>query len=174
MQWNDQRTRHRTVRGRLPIVATVNARTCGDDVTDFCINDVLPVGNAAGCFIDGREDVLVDHFGSVDERAGLPVKLPENTVFADGEESLLIVDINQNPLEANLHVDGLAGDMLKVPGDLAGLRVQGQGRVGVEGRIQRRHSAAGGDPGLCLGSPYIKEFELRVVAAGDPGVAAGP
>ena len=105
--------------------------------------------------------------------SGAPIKLPEDAVLADGVQPLLAVAVDEHPLESGFHVDGLAGRMLEVPSDLAGLRIKRQGRIGVEGRVRDRHPPARGHPRLGLGGADVVEAEPGIIAAGDPDIAAG-
>ena len=60
--------------------------------------------------------------------------------------------------------------MLEVPADVSGLGVQGQRRVGVQGRALG--AALGAGPRLGLGGGPIDEIRLGVVAPRDPGVGS--
>ena len=53
------------------------------------------------------------------------------------------------------------------------LDAQRDGRRGIEGRVGRLVAAAGRHPRFGLRDAPIREIEIGIVAAGDPGVAAG-
>ena len=52
-------------------------------------------------------------------------------------------------------------------------RIEGDRRVGVQRGVERRHAAAHGHPRLRLRRADVEQPQPRVVAARDPGVAAG-
>ena len=82
------------------------------------------------------------------------------------------VGVDEHALVHDVEVEGLARRVLEVPLDLPGLRVQGEGRVGVEGVLPRRHAAARRHPRLGLGGADEEEAEVGVVAPRYPRVAA--
>ena len=102
----------------------------------------------------------------------MPVELPEDGVLAGREQPLVIIDIDQHPLEDDVQVEGLARHVLEVPGDLPRARVQGQRRVGVEDVVVGQHPAARRHPRLRLRGADEEEVEVRIVGARNPGVAA--
>ena len=130
----------------------------------------VAVGDDPGLGVD-VEDVLVAEVDGAGERAARPVELPEDGELAHAEDRLLLVVVDQDPLERLVHVVAVAGDVLEVPLHLAGGGVEGQGRVAVE-RVAV--GAAGvARPRLGLGRPVEDEAGRGVVAAGNPRVAAG-
>ena len=53
------------------------------------------------------------------------VKLPQYAVFPHGHDNRHAIASSQNALKPDFHINGLAGYVLKVPGDLTRLRVDG-------------------------------------------------
>ena len=147
----DDHRRLGAVARRLPVVAAVQAGARIHRVVDTGVANVLPVTHAPRLEVDRLEDVLVQHLGQVDEGPRAPVELPEDGVLAGREQPLVIVDVDQHPLEDDVQVERLARHVLEVPGDLPRARVQGERRVGVEGVVVGRHPAARRHPRLRLG-----------------------
>src|SRR5438128_1914970 len=63
--------------------------------------------------------------------------------------------------------------MLKIPGEFARIGIKRQGGAAVERIVIDRHSAAYGHPRFCLRGSPEGQVEIRVIATGDPGFAAG-
>ena len=59
---------------------------------------------------------------------GAAIELPEDAVLADRVEQLLAVEVDEHALEAVLHVERFAGNVLVVPADLAGVRIERERR----------------------------------------------
>jgi len=136
------------------------------------VEEVLPVGEGAGLGVGAVEDVLVHRLLVPEELAGLAVELPQDAVLAGAEDGPAPADVDEHPLVDLVEVEGLAGHVLEVPGEVPVAGPEGDGRVGVEGGVVHRHAAAPRHPRLGLGDPEVDEVEGGVVAAGDPGVAA--
>ena len=123
--------------------------------------------------IDLLEHVLKDGVLVAEELAGLAIDLPQHAGLADGEEVLLGADVDQHLLEHFVEIERLAGHVLDVPRQRAVLDAQRHRRRGVERRVRGLVAAAGRHPRLRLRDAPVGEIEIGIVAAGDPGVAAG-
>ena len=89
------------------------------------------------------------------------------------EHRLARPDVHEHPLVDFIEIERLRGDVLEVPVQDAGAGVDGHRGVGVERRVAPGHAAADRGPRLGLRHPEVDPVEVRVVAARDPGVAAG-
>ncbi len=132
------------------------------------------VGGLAGLGIDLREDVLEDRLTEAGELAGLPIELPQDAGLADREQRALGADVDEHLLEHFVHVERLARDVLVVPGERAVLRVERDGGGRIERRVGDLVAAARRHPRLGLRDAVVDQVEFRIVAAGDPGLAALP
>ena len=160
----------RVVRHRPPALEPRRARAHVDLDPDLG-DHPRPVGHFARLAVD-VDDVLIADIVRAEELTRLPVELPEDAELAHLEELLPAVHIDEERLEHLVHVVGFAGQVLVVPEQLAGIGVERQARV----RVQRVAVGAAyrAGPRLGLGGGPVDDVQLRVVAAGDPGVAAGP
>ncbi len=103
----------------------------------------------------------------------LAVELPQYPRLADGEHQLPAADVDQHAFEDFVHVERFAGHVLEIPGELAVVGIQGHGRTGEERLVARLRTAADAQPGLGLRDAPVGLVEIGIVAAGDPGIAAG-
>ena len=129
-----------------------------------------PVRDLAGLRIHVQDGLILE-IGRVDERAGRPIELPENAELAHLEERLASADIDQDVLEDFVHVLRFAGQVLVVPLHLSGVGIERERRVRVERRAVG--AADGSGPRLGLRRAPVDEVRVRIVAAGNPRVAAG-
>ncbi len=106
----------------------------------------------------------------MDECAGRAIELPENPQLAHRHHRLPAADVDQDPLEHFVHVLRLAGQVLIVPFDLSGVRIECERGVGVERVTVGAADRAG--PWLRLCGAPVDEVRVRVVAPGNPRVAA--
>ena len=172
-QRNDELAGSRMVAHGLPVVAAFGAGTGLNPLAGLLLEDVAAIGRLARLRIDPREDVLEDGFLEGEELAGLAVELPQDAGLADGEQQLLAAAVDQHALEHFVQVERFAGHVLEIPGQLAVVGIQRQRRAGEERLVARLGAAAGAHPGLGLRDAPVGQVELGIVAAGDPGVAAG-
>ncbi|MCX6585749.1 MAG: hypothetical protein NTX13_04110 [Acidobacteria bacterium] len=154
-------------------MAALGAGTGLDPLADLLFENVGAVGGFAGLGVDAGEDVLEDGFFVGEELPGGAVELPEDAGFADGEQELLGAAVEEDAFKDLVEVEGFTGDVLEVPAELAGGGVEGDGGVGEEAFVARFGAAADAEPGFGLGDAPVGGVEFGVVAAGDPGVAAG-
>ena len=103
----DDHLRLGAVARRLPVVAAVQAGAGIHRIVDTGVANVLPVTHAPRLDVDRLEDVLVQHLGQVDEGSRAPVELPEDGVLAGREQPLVIIDVDQHPLEDDVQVERL-------------------------------------------------------------------
>ena len=116
-------------------------------------------------------DVLVSEIGCVNERAGRTIELPQNTELAHFEKGLAPADVDQNIFEDFVHVLRLSWKVLVVPLHFSGIGIEREGRVRIE-RVPVGAASRSG-PRFGLGRAPINEVRLGIVAARDPGIAAG-
>src|SRR5260370_34304984 len=114
---------------RNPVIEFYSAGTLHDLIAVFGVH-AGPVRNLALRL--HIEDVLIVEVARADERAGGSIELPENSELAHLEERLASVSVDEDVLEDLVHVLRLAGDMLEVPLQFAGVGIQREGAVGVE------------------------------------------
>src|SRR3546814_12497668 len=113
------------------------------DVTQFHIDDVSAICRVP-ISIDRRDDILINGLGMSKISTGNPIKLPQYAALADCEDQLTSIEINQYALKDIIHVQGVAGRMLKPPFHFAAGWIYGYGRDGVKRRILARHVACKG------------------------------
>ena len=104
---------------------------------------------------------------------GLAIELPQDAVLADREDQVLTAAVDEHALEDDVEVERLAGRVLEVPGELAGVGVEGHGGAGVEPLVEAVHPAAHRHPRFGLRRAPVGEIQIGIVAAGDPRLAAG-
>ncbi len=155
----------------LPVMAAVNAGTGRNWIADFGVDNILSITDLAAVFVELGKNILVNCFGKIYKLPGRSVQLPQNAILAHGSEQPLPPVINQDPLKTHFHIDGFTANMLVVPDNLPIIRVQRQCGVGIQGFIPRRHAATGCYPGFGLRGPYIKQVQLGVIAARNPGIS---
>src|SRR5690606_34542037 len=169
----DDHLPRRTVEAhRLPIVAALGARAAVDPLSDLVLDDVLSVARPSGFTVEALPDVLEDRLDMVDVAAVATIELPQNAVLADGEDELVVARVDEHALEHDVEIERFARCMREVPRELARARVQRDGRARVERDVERAHAAARRHPRLRLRRAPVREVELRIVAAGDPCLAA--
>src|SRR5262249_46417046 len=105
--------------------------------------------------------------------AGAAVELPEDAGLADREQRLLAADIDEHALVDLVEVERLAGRMLEVPLERAGVGIQRERRARVERAVERGVAAARGHPRLRLRDAPVGRVEIGIVGPGNPRVAAG-
>ena len=140
-------------------------------LADFRVLDIGAIGGNASLGIDLVIDILEHSLGGGLVLAGDAVELPKYARLAHGQHVFLASVIDHQPLEHFVEVQRLARRVGIEPFELAGIRVQRQRGVGVQGRALRR-AAGGARPGLGLGGTPIGRVAFRIVGAGDPGFAA--
>src|SRR6185503_18485301 len=170
---NDQPPRRPIEAHRLPVLAAFGARTALDPFADFLIENVVAIARRARLAIEARPDVLEQRLDVAEIGAVAAVVLPEHAVFTRREHPLLVAGVDEHALEHDVEIERLARRMRVMPLELAGGRVERDRRVRVEADVARAHAAAHGHPRLRLRDAPVREIELRIVAAGDPGLAAG-
>ena len=153
-------------------MAACGARAHRHPVADSGRSDVFAVAHNAGSRVDEVENVLVDRLFMRQVLSGLPVQLPEDSVFPHRKQQALAVAIDQDLLEGFVQVERFSGNVLAVPDDGAVVRIDRQGGVGVECCVLNGEAAARGHPRLGLGRPPVDEPEFGIVAAGVPHVDA--
>ena len=87
------------------------------------------------------------------------------------ENVVLALVVHQHALEDFVQIQRLAGCVIVIPGEFSGIGIQRQRRVGVQRRAVAR-SPAGAHPRLRLGRSPVREVQVGIVAAGDPGFRA--
>ena len=90
-------------------------------------NTLLPMRYkfTAVCGSVYHEDLLIHGVEQIDVFTCCAVELPEDAIFTNGQQCRDCLDVSQNALEAHFHVNGLAGDVLKMPCQLARFRSKG-------------------------------------------------
>src|ERR1700712_1856341 len=111
---------------RLPVMTAERGRTGFDTVADLRGQDVRSVGKGTGFAVDATIDVLIDGRLNIDIGAGLAVELPQQPIFANREQHLPAVKIDQYPLEYYVHVERIPRHMLEMPLHRAGARIERQ------------------------------------------------
>ncbi len=139
----------------------------------LCVEDVVAVPRLAGLAVEAGPDVLEQRLGVIDVLARAAVELPQHAVFADREHPLAAAAVDEHALEHDVEIERLARRVLVVPRELARLYVERDGRARVQPGVESGHAAARRHPGLCLRGAPVREPELGIIAAGDPGFAAG-
>ena len=114
----------------LPVMAPLDTEVGRIGVTDTGRGDILPIGKLPGVSIH-LENRLVHGVEQVEVVTCRAIQLPQNAVFAHGLQRLLVADISKYSFEADLHIDGLTGNMLKVPNQFPCFGSHGQCGVGV-------------------------------------------
>ena len=165
-----QRAGVRVVRHRPQALEAAGARA-EEQLLAHARHHALAVGELPGLGIDVRE-VLVAEVDRPGERPGRAVELPQDAQLAHAEHRPPAVVVDQDPLERLVHVVAVARNVLEEPAHLAGGRIEGQGGVAVESVAVG--SARVPRPRLGLRGPVVDEAADRIVAARNPGVAAGP
>src|SRR5690606_2516920 len=89
----------------VPVLAAGAGGAGGGPLVDLGVDDVLAVGDRAGLGIDVGEGVLEDGLGVAEEFAGHAVVLPEDAVFADGEDEAAAVAVDEDALEDLVEVE---------------------------------------------------------------------
>src|SRR4029453_6772169 len=95
-----------------------------------------------GLRIDVIPRVLEHRLDVTDIFAGLAIELPQDPVLADREQVLLVVGIYEHALEHDVEIERLAGRVLEIPGELAGVRIECDRRTGEESLVGALHPAA--------------------------------
>ena len=139
---------------------------------DVELRDPLPAQDALAGRRMQVHDVLEAEVVGGEVLAGLRIELPEDADLAHLEQPPPVAAVDDDQLEHLVEVVRLGRNVLEVPLDLAGLRVERQRRVAVQRRALGAALRAG--PGLGLRGGPVDQVGVRVVAAGDPGVGAGP
>src|SRR5688572_854985 len=170
---DDQRVARAMVAHGLPVVAALGARAAVDPLADFGVDDVLPIARFARLGIELLPDVLEDRLLVSEILARLAIQLPQDAVLAGGEDEGLARGIDAHAFEYDVHVERFTRRVRVVPGELAGLHVERERAAGVERLFARVHAAADRHPRLGLRGAPVGQVEDRVVAAGDPRLAAG-
>ena len=134
------------------------------------VDDVITVGWFSGLWIELRPDVLEDGFFVAEILSRLPIELPQDSIFSDGEQPVLAARINKNALEDDIQIQRFAGRMLVVPLELAVVGVDGNRRA----RIKRVAfgSPRESHPGFGLGSSPECEIENGIITARNPHLRA--
>src|SRR5205823_13498535 len=96
---------------------------------DLLLEDVAAISRLTGLGIDVSKDILKHGFLVTQKPAGFPVELPQNAGLAYGEYQFLFADIHQHALKHLVQIQRFAGNMLKVPDELAIVRIEGQRRT---------------------------------------------
>src|SRR5712691_4275718 len=99
------------------------AGTRRDRLTDFRVEDVRPIRDAACLAVDGIKDVLKDGLRVIDELARSAVELPQDAVLTHCEQQPLVANVYQDAFEDHVHIEGFTRHVLEVPCDLAGARI---------------------------------------------------
>src|SRR3546814_14068608 len=76
-------------------------------------------------FRSRRDDILLNGLGMSKISTGTPIKLPQYAALADCEDQLTSIEINQYALKDIIHVQGVAGRLLKPPFHFAAGRIDG-------------------------------------------------
>src|SRR6185295_8993007 len=92
--------------------------------------------------------------------------------LADREEQFLIADVDEHLLEYFVEIERLTGRVLVVPRERAVVGPERDGGRRVERVVEGGGRAAGAHPRLRLRDAPVSEIEIRIVGAGDPGLAA--
>ncbi len=109
----------------------------------------------------------------IDVLARLPVQLPEDPGLADREHGFLAAHVDEHALVHLVEIERFTGRMLVVPLQGAAVGIERERAARVQPAVERRIAAAGRHPRLRLRHAPIRDVELRIVAARDPGIAAG-
>jgi hypothetical protein len=120
------------------------------------------------------EHVLEHSFFGRDELPVRAVELPQDADLADVERILPAVEIDEHALIDFVEVERFTRHVLEVPRELSGVGTQRERRAGVERAVGTARAAARLHPRLRLSDAPIGEIQIRIVRAGDPGIAAGP
>src|SRR5262245_4328023 len=158
---------------RLPVMATFGARTRLNPLSDLLLEYVASISRLTGLRIDPRKHILKYGFPMAHELAGPAVELPQDARLADRKHQLLLADIYQDPLEHLIEIQRFSGDMLEVPLQFAVIGVQRQSGIRIETFVASFRPATYPHPGLGLGHAPIRFVQVRIVAAGDPGLTSG-
>src|SRR5260370_33777927 len=157
---------------RLPVMAALRAGTDLKPLADLLLQDVAAVCWFSSLGVDVGEEVLVDRFLVAEKLAGFAIDSPQDSGLADGEQQLAPVEIYQDTFDHLVHVEALAGRMLEVPLEPAGVRVERQRGTREQRLIAGLGATADTQPGFGLGHAPIGDVEPGIVAAGDPRIAA--
>ena len=116
----------RVIAHGLPVVAALGAGAHLHPFADSLLDDVRAIGELACGLIETAENILKKRFFGVDEFSGLPIELPEDSGFADGESGLQIADIDQDALVDFVEIERFVGHVLEIPGERAVVGMQSE------------------------------------------------
>ncbi len=140
------------IAGRGPVVASGAGRTGVDWLAERFVKDVVAISRLTGLGIKFGPDILEDGFFVAEILAGLAIELPQDSVFADREQPVLSVPVDQNAFEYDIEIKRFTRRMLEVPFKFPVIRIDRNRRIGVEAIAFR--AASERHPGLGLsGSP---------------------
>src|SRR5439155_10735339 len=170
---DDELIRSRVITRRRPVVAAFRARASWYPLCVRLLQHLGAVCRPAGPRIERLPHVLKHGFLVAEVLAGLPIELPEDAVLPDREQQVLVVVVDEHTLEHDIEIQCLCRRMLEVPGELACVDIQRERRAGEERVVFAGHAAADRHPGLGLRGTPKGEIQSRIVAAGNPRLAAG-
>ena len=154
-------------------MTALGARAPVDPLADLVVDDVGAIHRRPGLRIELLPHVLEDGLLVTEILARLAIELPEHAVLADREHQILSARIDEHALEDDVEVERFTGRVRVVPRQLAGIEIERDGGARVERLVERVHPAAHRHPRLRLRRTPVGEIEIRIVAAGDPRLAAG-
>src|SRR6266571_144717 len=169
---DDEQPRARVIAHRLPVVPALGAGTRLHPLAGLLLEDVAPVLRRAGLRVDRLEDVLEHRFLVAEEPAILPIDLPQDARLADREHDLLVADVDEHAFEHFVEIERFARRVLVVPRERPVLRPDRDRGARIEHVVEVGRAPARAHPRLGLRDAPIHQVEIRIVAAGDPRLAA--
>ena len=173
-QRHDQHARGLVIAHGAPVLAAGGAWAHVHRLVELHLENVRPIARTPCFGIDALPDRLLHHLLVAEELARAPIELPQHARFARAERHLLRADVHENPLEDFIEIEGLSGRVLEVPRQLSGVGVQRQCGGRVERLVEWCRPSIEKLPGLRLRGPPIRQIQIGIVGARDPGLDAGP
>ena len=167
---------------RDPVLAAAGVRADGQGAAGvFTAGDEAAVHRLlAGLGIDFCNEVLYPQLEGIQVLARLRVHGIEDAGLVAGHHHVPLQAVHRQvqdlPLVTEVHVPLVIGQVLVIPGQLAGIGVYGQGAVGIQGVVgDAGHAHRVAQGGGIVGRRGAEEGQvgLRVVTAGHPEGTAG-